>query len=193
MLQTPKLVQKLPSTIGTSLPKFPLNLLISPFCIVTCTVLQTCSHSGGGIRVHIFCPDSWACHEGRCTMSIYVYETKFCVGYKPWWCVQVFSRTLICIRFYRKYQENNKASFSDASWKSLENNVFQWFSSRYIRHGDLVSCDQSQANKRYTGTLNFIHSWWIWDFSYIFHADWLMRVLYHQLQFKLSLRREWDQ
>ena len=103
-----------------------------------------------------------------------------------------FSRAL-CIRFYRKYQENTKTPFSDASWKSSENNVFQWFSSRYIRHGDLVSCDQSQANKRYTGTLNFIHSWWIWDFSYIFHADWLMRVLYHRLQFKLSLRREWDQ
>lgn len=86
-----------------------------------------------------------------------------------------------------------RLSFSDASWKSLENSVFQWFSSRYIRHGDPVSCDQSQANKQYTGTINFIHSWWIWDFSYIFHADWLMRVLYHWLQFKLSLRREWDQ
>ena len=31
---------------------------------------QTCSHSGGGMRVHVFLPDSWACHDGRSTLSI---------------------------------------------------------------------------------------------------------------------------
>lgn len=66
------------SAISLLLPSLPTlsNLLISPLFIVTCMDLQTCSHSGGGIRVHIFCPDSCACHDGRFTMSIYRQETK---------------------------------------------------------------------------------------------------------------------
>ena len=36
---------------------------------------HTLSHSGGGSRNHVFLPLTIACHEGRCTASIY-YSQK---------------------------------------------------------------------------------------------------------------------
>lgn len=38
--------------------------------MVTLNPWHTCSHSGGGWRIQVFLPRSWACQEGRPTMSI---------------------------------------------------------------------------------------------------------------------------
>ena len=61
-------------------------LLTSPLFIVVANLgVQTCSHSGGGMRVHIFCPDSWACHDGRSTLSIFKTESVNIMVNKQGW------------------------------------------------------------------------------------------------------------
>ena len=47
------------------------SLLMSPLWTVILNLEQYCSHSGGGTNVHVFLPESCACHEGLPTRSIY--------------------------------------------------------------------------------------------------------------------------
>lgn len=86
------------------------DLQISPLFIVIVMDWQTCSHSGGGMRVHVFLPDSWACHDGRSTLSIcrkswkiYSYKVPLTIMLHDFvdrnylsfhWCVPIYKAIL---------------------------------------------------------------------------------------------------